>query len=379
MACVHRCGGKMIPCRNILSGLAVSAAAFCEVLSEDKSRFDVGAAYTADYWTIAQGERRGSRYLDNLDLTLGWQPSGENGPHVFLYGLYNNGVGFSSELAGDAQVISNIEAPERAARLYEAWIEQPFMQKRASLKLGLYDLNSEFDALDSAGLFIASAHGIGTDISQTGQNGPSIFPLTSLAARISVDITNDITTRFAVLDAVPGDVDRPGRTIIKLDDGEGALMIGELEYRTGNAKLLLGHWRYTADFETHDGGTGGGNAGTYVRGEWALAQDTSVFARLGQAAGRYNSFSRFYGGGITHTGIWQAEDQAGLAFAWAEHAQGFRQANPAASRREVALELTYKTSLTDWLSIQPDIQYVINPLEGSKDVLALGLRTQLSW
>ncbi|WP_417459309.1 carbohydrate porin, partial [Kordiimonas sp.] len=42
---------------------------------------------------------------------------------------------------------------------------------------------------------------------------------------------------------------------------------------------------------------------------------------------------------------------------------------------------TYKASLTDWLSFQPDIQYVINPLEGSQDVLAIGLRmtAEMSW
>ena len=382
MACVRRYGGKMMLSRNTLSGLAASAAAFCEgVMADDKSRFDIGAAYTADYWTIARGEVHDSRYLDNLDLTLGWQPAGEDGPNVFLYGLYNNGTGFSSELAGDAQVISNIETPVRAARLYEAWVEQPFMKGRASIKLGLYDLNSEFDALDSAGLFIASAHGIGTDISQTGQNGPSIFPITSLAARIRVDITDDITARFAVLDAVPGDADHPKRTTIQLGNGEGALMIGELEYRTGDAKFLMGHWRYSADFDAHDGSQGGGNAGTYIRGEWAVSQDTAVFARAGQAAGRYNTFSRFYGGGINHTGIWQEADQLGLAVAWAELSDNYKHTNPTANSREVAFELTYRADLTNWLSFQPDIQYIINPLEGSQDVLAVGLRmtAEISW
>src|SRR3546814_3364842 len=36
----------------------------------------------------------------------------------------------------------------------------------------------------AAGLFIGSPHGIGTDFAQSGQNGPSIFPSTSLAARV---------------------------------------------------------------------------------------------------------------------------------------------------------------------------------------------------
>src|SRR3546814_8879648 len=67
----------------------------------------------------------------------------------------------------------------RALRLYEAWIDQK-IGDAASVRIGLYDLNSEFGALDTAGFFVSSPHGIGTDFAQSGRNGPSIFPATSL-------------------------------------------------------------------------------------------------------------------------------------------------------------------------------------------------------
>jgi len=166
---------------------------------------------------VSGGVRRGTRYLDNLDFVfetdmeklVGW-----TGAQVHVYGLYNNGKSIS-DLAGDTQAVSNIEAGTQAFRLYEAWIDQK-IGDRLSVKAGLYDLNSEFDALDAAGLFVSSPHGIGTDFAQSGQNGPSIFPSTSLAARVQWAPAEGWVVRAAVLDGVPGDPDHPGRTAVKL-------------------------------------------------------------------------------------------------------------------------------------------------------------------
>ena len=142
--------------------------------------------YTAEVMGNASGGlRRGTRYLDNLDIVfeadmeklVGW-----TGAQVHVYGLYNNGKSIS-DLVGDTQAVSNIEAGTQAIRLCEAWVDQK-IGDRLSVKAGLYDLNSEFDALDAAGLFVSSPHGIGTDFAQSGRNGPSIFPSTSLATRV---------------------------------------------------------------------------------------------------------------------------------------------------------------------------------------------------
>ena len=152
----------------------------------------------------AGGLQRGTRYLDNLDIIfeadmeklVGW-----NGAQVHVYGLYNNGTSIS-DLVGDTQAVSNIETGSAALRLYEAWVDQK-IGDQLSLRVGLYDLNSEFDALDAAGLFVSSPNGIGTDFAQSGQNGPSIFPSTSLAARLAFTPAEGWTVRAAVLDGVP--------------------------------------------------------------------------------------------------------------------------------------------------------------------------------
>jgi porin len=344
--------------------------------------------YTAELMgNAAGGVERGTRYLDNLDIVfdadlermVGW-----TGAQLWLYGLYNNGNSIS-DLVGDAQAVSNIETGTRAIRLYEAWVDQKFGDS-ASLRVGLYDLNSEFDALDASGLFVSSPHGIGTDFAQSGQNGPSIFPSTSLAARVAFTPAEGWAVRAAVLDGVPGDPARPARTAVRLGKGDGALLVGEVEAPLAGGKLLLGHWRYTAAFDRTDGaGAETGNSGSYVRAQLPLTRrdDGTLdgFIRAGVASSRFNMFDRFLSGGLNFTG-WvkgRDEDAFGIAIAAAFTADPYRAATVAATS-EVAIELTYRAQVTPWLAIQPNAHYVRRPSAdpGVADAVVLGVRTEWS-
>ncbi|APR54383.1 carbohydrate porin [Sphingomonas koreensis] len=344
--------------------------------------------YTAELiGNAAGGLRRGARYLDNLDIVFEAdleKVAGWTGAQLHLYGLYNNGSSIS-DWVGDSHAVSNIETGVRAFRLYEAWIDQKFGE-RVSLRAGLYDLNSEFDALDASGLFVGSAHGIGTDFSQSGQNGPSIFPSTSLAARIQVEPAKGWAARAAVLDGVPGDPARPGRTVVRLSKDEGALLVGEVQAPLGEGgKLLLGHWRYTARFDLTDGsGTATGNSGTYLRAELPLSaapgRRLDGFARFGTASGRFNMFDFFISTGLKFTG-WipgRDEDEFGIALAAGFTAEPWRTAT-GASAAEIAIEATWRTQLSPWLAVQPHAQYIRRPSADPSvaDALVLGIRTEI--
>ncbi len=119
-----------------------------------------------------------------------------------------------------------------------------------SLRFGLYDLNSEFDSIETAGLFLNSSHGIGPEIAQTGVNGPSIFPVTSLGARLQWSFSPQWTGRVALLDGVAGDPEDPRRNRIRFGAHDGLLAITELGY--GGARLhkvAVGAWTYTERFD----------------------------------------------------------------------------------------------------------------------------------
>ena len=380
---------------SLIVALALEALA-STALAEQNDAVSFDARYTGEMLAnLSGGIERDSAYLDNLDLLLGIDTGSLwRGSELFFYGLYNNGTPFSRTIAGDLQVASNIETGVRALRLYEAWFQVP-LGERSDLRVGLYDLNSEFDVLESSKLFVGSAHGIGTDISQAGVNGPSIFPVTGLAIRLQHRLDDNWSIRGAILDGVPGDPANPDATRIRLSADEGALVTAEIERADESSRVLAGAWGYTARFTESPFDFGldvppdkRGNSGVYLRGEKALiAADPAltIFGRIGYAHGDFNVFDYFLSAGVTGKGLvpGRPNDEAGLAVALAETSGKLRDAAAAAGRylepREVAFELTYRVSIGKRWAVQPHLQYVLNPgLDPAlDDALVAGLRFEL--
>lgn len=194
---------------------------------------------------------------------MGWQ-----GASVYLHALQTHG-GNPSSLAGDAQGVSNLVAPS-GLRLEEAWIQQNLFRNRLSILVGRYDLNTEFYTLQSAALLVNSSSGIGPEFSQSGKEGPSIFPFTAVGTRVVFKPSRNVILRTAVLDGVP--VDRPNGGVRIFAPGDGLLLVGEaalLSRPTGQAsphnhrfrigrgrqhlpydgKVAVGAWYYTASFD----------------------------------------------------------------------------------------------------------------------------------
>lgn len=349
-------------------------------LSEQGISFE--AIYTRDITrNVSGGIKRKTEYLDNWDLTLSFDAEkliGWDGATFYFYVLGNHGANPSANNVGDSQVFSNIESPD-TWKLYEAWYEQQFFGDRLSLKMGLYDVNSEFDVIDTAGLFLNSSHGIGPDFSQSGKNGPSIFPTTSPGARLFASLTDRLYFQFVMLDGVPGIPDRLSGTHVDFDDDDGALLVAESGFLNNGAnanpytKLALGTWYYTADSVENASGdpiAARNNRGLYLFAERSIYQEPdhpeqglAVFARYGIADSRINQFDRYFGSGIVYTGLFPGRDldKLGLAVAVAINSDEYRQSGSSIDSEETAWELSYRAQITPWLAIQPDIQYIINP------------------
>lgn len=361
------------------------------------------AAFTAEIWTTATGGlNRDPGYLDNYDLTL--EIDGESawnwpGATFFIYVLGNTNNTLSDTMFGDIQTISNIDSIG-AVRLYEAWYEQNLLDGGLSFKFGLIDLNSEFDAIDTSGLFLNSSHGIGADFSQAGENGPSIFPSTSLALRTRFQFSENWSLQFGVFDGVPGDPDHPRRTVIKLGNGDGALLVGEISYANdAGTRISAGTWRFTANFDDVLQVDNMGNPrrrshnwGAYIIGEQRLYSEAGdsdqglmAFLRVGIADKNVNQISRYTGVGVAYTGLFPGrdEDQFGLAVAIAQNGGPFMRAQLLAGSpvkdREIGVELTYLFNFLPWLTLQPDMQVIVNPSMDMDmgNVWVFGLRIQI--
>ena len=359
--------------------------------------------YTADVFHNARGGlRTGTAYLDYAEFAIGYDAARTTGGGTLrLYAsvAHVNRTTFSDAYAGDSLVASNIDS-DHAPGLLEAWVDWEFDARGpGSLRVGLYDLNSEFDAVESRGLFLNSAYGIGQDLAQTGANGPSIFPTTALAARVAWSPDPRWQLQAAVLDAVPGDPDGQDHSRFHLSRTEGALWIAEVVADAGPVRLSVGHWRYTRPFETWTAADAGSesqpqgrSAGTYANAELAsrgMPGDGEprwrAFLRVGTADDAVNVFDRYLATGIVRRNDWPGTrgSQFGLAASQASVGAPFRahrsRQGLATDRHERNLELTWRVPLGERIVLQPDLQYVVKPGAEPevRDALVVGLRVDL--
>jgi porin len=351
----------------------------------------------------------------------------------FLYVLGVHGDN-PSESIGDAQGVSNIAA-YRTWKLYEAWVQRNFPRFGLSVLAGFYDVNSEFDDLESADLFANASQGIDPTFAMSGPNGPSVFPTTTIGARVEWMPVPSIDLQTVVLNGVAGDPNDPRGTRLILNRHNGVLWTVEVDYllRSSNpacsarhgpcpmsrrrsrvpdwrhhigrfaepeydAKVGLGIWHYTSALEAVDrpdegGGRIHGNPGLYLIGEMPVyresadrAQGLTAFGRVGRADGRVNRFSFYAGGGFTYQGLLPGRDDdvIGAAVAAAFNGSNYRRAQERdgspVERAETDLELFYRAVPARWLTIQPDLQYVIDPNTDPlrSNAVALGLRATIA-
>ncbi|MEQ1617961.1 MAG: carbohydrate porin [Terricaulis sp.] len=351
-------------------------------------------SYAADITGVVDGglAQRG-RLLDNLDLVadldlqslVGWRGASAH------FDVLNNSGGMPNDDAGTLQGIDNIEVSSQRLRLFEGWIEQTWGE--SSLRFGLYDLNSEFYANDSAGLLIAPAFGIGSEIAATGPNGPSIFPSTALAARFHTNFDNGVFMRAAVLNAHAGVVGDPDGVDTSFDDGALVIAEGGTE---GERKLAFGLWRYTDTQDDIRDLDGFGDPaqrdaqGAYVVYEQPLndAEGTraaTAFLRAGISDGDTTPFAGGWQAGVLIERVFAGRPDSAFSFGVNQGllSDGYRHnqidLGVSMANAETQIEATYSDKLLPFLTIQPDLQWVRRPGgdRSIEDEMVAGLRVSL--
>lgn len=341
-------------------------------------QIDFEWSYTAEVLgNVYGGLSRGTDYLDLLELSMAvegdaflpWQGG------QFLVRVHGTHGGSISRRVGDLQGLSNIEAP-RGWRLFEAWFQQSLAAEKVSLLVGRYDVNSEFDSIESAQLFLNSSHGVGPEFGLSGLVGPSIFPFTTTAVRASYRPVSGIQIKGAFADGFAGMLDWEGTA----DD---FLVATEIEVRSGRLPISFaaGYWSYSP------WGMGRRGRGAYAYVERDAIEigdqgrELAFFARIGQAAGRVSPVDSYLGFGM----VWRnlrpgGADELGIALALAGRAP-LQDEFAASEVPEAVLELTYKWPLRPWLMIQPDFQWIFNPgaLPGVSSSLVVGGRFEFAF
>ncbi len=366
------------------------------------------------------GVRQGAIYEGLTQLGLGLDTErafGWQGGTFNVSALQIHGRGLTQNNLNTLKTVSTIEAT-RATRLWELWYQQTFLNGRADVKIGQQSLDQEFIVSVYGGLFVNSAFAWPVLNASNLYGGGPAFPLASLGVRGRVQLGTNVTVLGGVFDDNPtggtfaNALQTRGAaqsgTAFNLDTG--ALYIAEVQYATNPASrdpaaprptglpgvFKLGGWFDSAQFAVQpqnriQGLTrpGGSTQPTpLLRHDWSIyatadqalwapvpggPQTVGVFMRAMGAPGDRNLVSVSLNGGVVVKAPLPGRnaDSFGVGF-------GYNRIGDAAVRldlqaraagdfsnsvrgSEAFVEATYQARLTPWATLQPDVQYVINP------------------
>lgn len=369
---------------------------------EEKTGFTFEGSVTIDYSKPLMGGRNtaGDSFRHLLDLRVSWATApltGWEDGTLSLDFLNQNGDNGSNEV-GDLQAFGGNDADGRT-QIAELWYEQVLLDHKLRLKAGKIDANAEFAFVEWCGEFIHSYNGVTATVlafptypdSATGVLG-FIQPFAE-----GEDDAGWLYAGFGVFDGegqrgvLTGQ--RGPRTFF--DGPNDYFLIGELGLMwslrndTLPGVLKLGGWGHNGDFECFDGSVRHGTGGFYFildqtlwRPQGATEDDTrsiKAYIQYGYADPDVADFNHHISGGIVWTGALpgRTADTLGLAFSTvvlSKENEAFTESN------ETAIELFYGWQVRQWLTVKPDLQYIINPGgEGLDDALVATLRVIVSF
>ncbi len=405
-------------------------------LSDKGLHFTIG--YTAEvFGNVSGGFRQGAAFNGLLELGLDFdfeKQLGIKGLTAHINGFLPSGKSFTSHYGGDLGTVTNLEF-YNSARLFEAWFQQEFLDGKISIRAGALALDEEFAGSDYAALFINAS--FGADTAMSANMPVPIYAITAPGVRLKFQPTEALTIQAAIYDGNPApgffgdpsngaaasnEFNRHG-TDWSVRDDEGSLWIIEAGYVVnppdekisapdgkattapkaarglfGSYKIGYAHHSDSfADFNAAARGAlrnKSSNSVAYglldqeiLRESGTEDQGLGFFARVMAAPDSQNTVDYAFEAGLRYQGLLPGrdEDTLGLGYAHISISDDFARANSAPGTprldHEGIIELTYSAKLTPWLSIQPDLQYIIHPGASNalSDEWAVGLRASLAF
>jgi porin len=348
-----------------------------------------------------------------------------------------NGRGLSQNAIRNVFVVSNIEALP-STRLHDLWLQQEFLDRRASLRIGQIALEDDFYISQYSANFINSTFGCPDILAADLPSGGPCYPFAVPGVRLRAAPTTDLTVSAAVYNGNPAPPG-PGDPQIRNASGTnfligqgGSLAFAELAYAFDAepisalrlSEVKLGAWYHTANFpdlrrdtsrrSLADPASDGiaaphrGNFGLYLivdkmlwRRPDTATQGLAAFLRVGGAPAGRNLISLEVDTGVTFTGLLPGRDHdfLGVAASYARIDSSVRGLDRDTVQftgigqpvrdYEAVLELTYQAQISPWWVLQPDLQVIVHPgghmaLPASSarpipNVLVVGLRSSITF
>ncbi len=359
---------------------------FRSSLAEQGLTYDL--IYTAEFFRNVSGAiKNGGDYRGDLSLFLefdtakaGWWDNGT----FFIHLQEQHGYGITDQYVGDFQVLSNIDADD-FKQISEIWYRHMFFNELFWIKMGKMEANEDFAFVDYGGEFINSSPGFSPTI-------PLVtFPDQDWGIVFGIEPEEWFSMNVGVYQGRPDGGRSIGST---LDNLFGPMLMIEPAFHyilAGHpGHFRIGGWWNGDRFDEID--VNNPNPGVYSESYgWYLTWDQEVwkenpdenseqgigvFAQFGWAPEKRWEIDRYIGGGVHWTGAIPSRDDdiIGLGVFNVNFSNGMGTVDDG----ETAIELFYKWQSMAWLSLKPELQYIINPGgAGSDDALVIGLRCEI--
>lgn len=389
---------------------------------------EVFGGYATEVWgNTVGGLKQGAVYTGvlnfgadiDLEKLIGWK-----GASIHNNWFWLSGRDASEDLVGNFLTISNI-AGFNTLRMDELWFQQNLLDDRISIRLGQIRADTEFVISETSALFLNATLGFPAFMYMNLPDGGPVYPMGTPGIRLALTPVPSFTFRTAVFagNKFQQNVNRYGFRY-SLDQEYGYFWINEAQLRWFRdedslglpGSFKVGAWFHTAKFANpSDGALLNGNYGFYfivdqmlyrqpgkivaasenddktVSGDKAAPTKSNLglnwFGRLGFEPQAQNFVGFYFDTGFTYKGLIpsRSDDTIGIAFDYAQLTPAAQQSlagadsSPAGS--EMALEVTYQAQVTKWLTVQPDIQFIISP-GGTQDLhnaLVIGARVTVAF
>ena len=324
----------------------------------------------------------------------------------------------SATMLGNLLGVSSIAGYD-TFRNAELWMQQKFLGDQVSLRAGQLTLDSEFVISDYGSLFVNDSFGWSAFIYTSIPNGAPAYPMGAPGVRLKLEPTEKISFKMAVCQntVYPQNVNNHGFDW-NFNANKGLFYINEATYRYDMGlpgQVKAGAWFDSGTFPNLASSTASflGNDGFYAIMDQMIYRPTDpqntikkigdqglgIFESVAFEPGDRNFFNFYCESGFNYKGLLptRSQDSCGLAIAYGNASNATisqQQSQYAVSGNtlpgatgmtglsfEMVLEATYQAQITPWLSIQPDLQYIIHPgaAQNLSNAFVIGLRASVTF